>query len=105
MLIKETSIFTRRVDKLLDRESYRLLQLRLAMDPECGDLIRGTGGLRKVRWQGAGRGKRGGVRVIYYWAQSPEIILLLVIYGKNEQDDLTSDQRKILKAIVEEEFK
>jgi hypothetical protein len=43
--------------------------------------------------------------VIYYWAQGPEIILLLVIYGKNEQDDLTSDQRKILKAIVEEEFK
>jgi len=105
MLIKETSVFTRRVEKLLDRESYRLLQLRLATEPECGDLIRGTGGLRKVRWQGSGRGKRGGVRVIYYWAQGPEIILLLVIYGKNEQDDLTPDQRKILKAIVEEELK
>ena len=105
MLIKETSVFTRRVEKLLARESYRLLQLRLAADPECGDLIRGTGGLRKVRWQGSGRGKRGGVRVIYYWAQRPEIILLLVIYGKNEQDDLTPDQRKILRAIVEEEFK
>ena len=65
MIIKETSVFTRQVSRLLDVESYRLLQLRLAADPEAGDLIRGTSGLRKIRWQGSGRGKRGGVRVIY----------------------------------------
>ena len=65
MVIKETSVFTRQVSKRLDAESYRLLQLRLAADPEAGDLMRGSGGLRKIRWQGSGRGKRGGVRVIY----------------------------------------
>ncbi len=61
MVIKETSVFTKRVEKLLDGESLRLLQLRLIAEPEAGDLIKGTGGLRKIRWQGSGRGKRGGV--------------------------------------------
>jgi mRNA-degrading endonuclease RelE of RelBE toxin-antitoxin system len=105
MVIKETAVFTKRVDKLLDKESYRLLQLRLLAAPEAGDIIQGTGGLRKVRWQGAGRGKRGGVRVVYYWATSDGVILLLMIYGKNERVDLTQDQKAILKRIVEEEFK
>ncbi len=105
MLIKETAVFTRRVEKLLDVESYRLLQLRLVSDPEAGDLMRGTGGLRKIRWQGSGRGKRGGVRVIYYWVRADEVILMLLVYGKNEQDDLTSEQRAALKRLVEEELK
>ncbi len=105
MIIKETSVFTRRVEKLLDVESYRLLQLRLVSDPEAGDLMRGTGGLRKIRWQGSGRGKRGGVRVIYYWVRADEVILMLLVYGKNEQDDLTSEQRATLKRLVEEELK
>ena len=105
MIIRETSVFTRQVQDLLDRESYRLLQLRLVADPAAGDLIRGTGGLRKIRWQGSGRGKRGGVRVIYYWARGQDIILMLLAFGKNEQADLTSQQRSILKRLVEEEFK
>ena len=105
MVIKETSVFTRQVGKLLDVESYRLLQLRLAADPEAGDLIRGTGGLRKIRWQGSGRGKRGGVRVIYYWAVHHAVILMLLMYGKNERDDLSAEQRKVLAALVKEEFK
>ena len=83
MVIKETSVFTRQVSKLLDAESYRLLQLRLAADPEAGDLIRGTGGLRKIRWQGSGRGKR----------------------GKSDRDDLSADQKRVLVALVKEEFK
>jgi len=61
--------------------------------------------LRKVRWAATGRGKRGGVRVIYYWAVDREIILMLLIYGKNEQDDLTAEQLRVLKGLVEEEFK
>ena len=105
MVIKETSVFTRLVSKLLDVESYRLLQLRLAADPEAGDLIRGTSGLRKIRWQGSGRGKRGGVRVIYYWAASQDIVLMLLMYGKNERDDFSAEQRKVLVALVKEEFK
>ena len=105
MVIKETSVFTKRVEKLLDRESYRLLQLRLVTDPEAGDLMKGTGGLRKIRWQGSGRGKRGGVRVIYYWVRKDGVILMLLVYGKNEQDDLTAEQRAVLKRLVEEELK
>ena len=105
MVIKETSVFTKRVKRLLDAESYRLLQLRLVADPEAGDLIRGTGGLRKIRWQGAGRGKRGGVRVIYYWAKSDDIALMLLIYQKGEQDDLSAEQKKVLATLVREEFR
>ena len=105
MVIKETSVFTRQVNDLLDHESYRLLQLRLVADPEAGQLIPGTGGLRKIRWQGSGRGKRGGVRVIYYWATDDAVVLLLLMYGKNEQDDLTPAQKKVLAALVREEFK
>jgi len=105
MLIKETSVFTKQADRLLDAESYRLLQLRLVHDPEAGALMRGTGGLRKIRWQGSGRGKRGGVRVIYYWATSQGAILMLLMYPKSERDDLSPEQRKVLAALVEEEFK
>lgn len=104
MVIKETSIFTKRVQKLLDRESYRLLQLRLVAEPDAGDPIRGTGGLRKVGWEGDGRGKRGGVRVIYYWARKQDVMLMLLIYGKNQQDDLTSEQKALLKKLIQEEY-
>jgi mRNA-degrading endonuclease RelE of RelBE toxin-antitoxin system len=105
MVIKETPVFTKQVDSLLDEESYRLLQLRLVRDPEAGALIRGTGGLRKIRWQGSGRGKRGGVRAIYYWATADGQILMLLMYPKNERDDLSADQKKVLSALVKEEFK
>lgn len=105
MVIKETAIFTKQIDKLLDRESHRLLQMKLVMDPEAGALIPGTGGLRKVRWQGSGRGKRGGVRIIYYWATRDGVILMLLAYPKSEEDDLTSEQKKALAALVKEEFK
>lgn len=105
MILKETPVFTRQVLKLLDAESYRLLQLRLVAEPDAGDLIRGTGGLRKIRWEAAGRGKRGGVRVIYYWARKEDVILLLLIYGKAKQDDLTSEQRAVLKKLIQEEYR
>jgi mRNA-degrading endonuclease RelE of RelBE toxin-antitoxin system len=104
MILKETTVFTNQVQKLLDRESYRLLQLRLVADPDAGDLIRGTGGLRKIRWDAAGRGKRGGVRVIYYWARGDAVILLLLIYSKTQQDDLTAQQKALLKKLIQEEY-
>ena len=85
MIIKETSVFTRRIKKLLDDESYRLLQLQLVVDPLCGVPMPGTGGLRKLRWSSAGRGRRGGVRVIYYWMAEHETLLMLLLYGKSEQ--------------------
>ncbi|NCP15930.1 type II toxin-antitoxin system RelE/ParE family toxin [bacterium] len=104
MIIIETSIFTRRIQALLSDEEYRLLQRTLVLRPDAGDLIPGSGGLRKIRWSAKGHGKRGGVRVIYFWAVSQERILMLLIYAKNEQDDLTPDQLKVLNRIVEEEY-
>ena len=98
-------MFTRRVIKLISDEDYRQLQQALVADPELGDIIRQSGGLRKVRWTRAGRGKRGGVRAIYYWAPAHKILLMLLIYGKNEQDDLTHEQLRMLKSLVEKEFK
>lgn len=105
MLILETTVFTRQQQALLDDDSYRLLQVELAQNPEAGALIRGTGGLRKIRWAAHGRGKRGGVRVIYYWVRERSIVLMLLAYPKNVQDDLTPAQKKVLRALVEEEFK
>ena len=105
MVFRETTVFTKQVKQLLDGESYRLLQLRLIADPEAGALIPGTGGLRKIRWQGSGRGKRGGIRAIYYWATEDDVVLMLLAYPKNERDDLSPGQKKLLRALVKEEFK
>jgi mRNA-degrading endonuclease RelE of RelBE toxin-antitoxin system len=104
VVIIETSIFTRQVQALLSDEEYRQLQMTLVLHPEMGAVISGSGGLRKVRWTIGGRGKRGGVRVIYYWAVVHDKILMLFIYAKNEQDDLTPDQLKVLRRIIEEEY-
>jgi len=104
MIIIETSIFTRQVQALLDDEDYRRLQTILVIRPDAGDLIPGGGGLRKIRWSAQGRGKRGGVRVIYYWAVIQDRILMLLMYAKNIQDDLTAKQLKVLRKIIEEEY-
>ncbi len=74
------------------------------LNPAAGALIPGGHGLRKIRWLGSGRGKRGGVRVIYYWAVLQEQILMLLMYAKNERDDLTVEQLKVLRRIIEEEY-
>ena len=100
----ETPTFTRRVVRLLGDERYRALQTDLIGDPEKGAIVRGSGGVRKLRWTIEGRGKSGGVRVIYYWISPQQTFLMLLIYGKNEQDNLTSDQLKILRRLVEAEF-
>lgn len=104
MIIIETGVFTRQVRALLTDEEYRQLQLALVFHPEMGAIIPGSGGLRKVRWSLAGRGKRGGVRTIYYWAVKKDQILMLLMYAKNEQDNLTSEQLKVLRRIIEEEY-
>jgi mRNA-degrading endonuclease RelE of RelBE toxin-antitoxin system len=104
LLIVETSVFTRQVASLLDAESYRLLQVELVRNPEAGALIRGSGGLRKIRWARRGGGKRGGLRVIYYWHPPKGILLLLVAYPKTELDVLTAAQLRALRRLIEEEF-
>jgi len=104
MIIVETHIFTRQVVLLLTDEEYRLLQSVLVNRPDTGVVIPSSGDLRKMRWGMTGRGKRGGVRVIYFWAVKQDKILMLLIYPKNEKDDLSRDQLKILRKIVKEEF-
>lgn len=104
MVIIETSIFTRQIQTLLDDEEYRKLQYSLQIRPDLGSLIPGGAGLRKVRWTIKGRGKRGGVRVIYYWAVKQDQILMLFVFAKSEKGDLTIEQVKFLRKIVEEEY-
>ncbi len=101
MIFIETPVFTRRLCELLDDDSYADFQRLLAERPDIGDVIEGTGGIRKVRVASSGRGKRGGSRVIYYHFVSAAQIALLLIYPKNEKDDLTSDERKALRRIIE----
>lgn len=101
MVLIETPIFTKEILRLLPDESYRELQKLLILRPEAGDLIVGSGGLRKIRWAVPGKGKSGGVRVIYYWHR-PDAIYLLLPYKKTEADDLTPDQVRTLKNLVKE---
>ena len=105
MRFVETPVFTEQITSALDDVSYRKLQLALLLRPEQGVVIPGSGGLRKLRWAGSGRGKRGGVRVIYFWHSEDEIFYMLYAYPKNEQSDLTPAQIRILRHLVEEQFK
>jgi mRNA-degrading endonuclease RelE of RelBE toxin-antitoxin system len=101
MIFIETFIFSREIKVLLPDEEYRMLQTALMFRPYAGDLIRGGGGLRKVRWNLPGRGKRGAVRIIYYW-DPPDTIYMLFPYKKTDQDDLTPEQLKYLRVMVKE---
>ena len=102
MVFIETPIFTKLVKEFLADEEYRSLQEALLLRPESGDVIPGGGGLRKIRWRVAGKGKRGGVRVIYYWDTPGDIIYMLTVYKKNAQENLTANQLKVLRQLVEE---
>ncbi|GAB4420648.1 MAG: hypothetical protein Fur0044_17650 [Anaerolineae bacterium] len=104
MVIVETTVFTRQVQKLLTDEEYQQLQVTLVERPDLGTIIVGSGGLRKIRWTKPGHGKRGGTRVIYYWAVEPQRLLMLLIYAKSDQDDLSREQLQALRKIVEAEY-
>jgi mRNA-degrading endonuclease RelE of RelBE toxin-antitoxin system len=105
VVVVETSVFTRQLRALLPDEEYRKLQAALVGKPTLGPLIRGSGGLRKLRWALPGRGKRGGVRVIYFWAVRHDQLLMLLMYPKSERDDLSPSQLKLLRKLVEEEYR
>lgn len=98
----ETTVFTRQIDSYLSPDEYEEFQEELMVRPEKGAIIPGSGGLRKVRVAGSGRGKRGGVRVIYYLITKKGLILLLFAYPKNVQDDLSDSQLKVLCRVTEE---
>ena len=101
MLIQETSVFTRIITGLLSDDEYLELQVFLVAHPDSGVLIPGGGGVRKLRWAGSGRGKRGGTRIIYYWGD-PEVLLMLFAYEKNETGDLTPRQLQQLRILAKE---
>ncbi len=101
MVIIETKIFTRIIKELMTDDQYKELQEALVSRPDLGDLIKDSGGLRKVRWHLENRGKSGGVRVIYYWVVDDHHIRMLYAYHKGKQENLTSEQLAQLKAIVE----
>ena len=105
MRFVETSVFTAAIRRHLDDEQYRQLQIALMLRPEQGPVIQGAGGLRKVRWATTGTGKRGGLRVIYYWAPGDQAFYMVYAYTKSEQGDLTGAQTRQLGRVVREEFK
>jgi hypothetical protein len=101
----EAPAFSRYRGRYLDDEGLRELQQSLSVDPEAGDLVPGAGGIRKLRWrdQRRGKGKRSGLRVIYYCFHSEEEIWLLTLYDKSEMSDLTKEQLDQLRHALETE--
>ena len=95
----ETRLFTRLVSEYLSDEEYSRLQHELLNNPEAGAVIKGSGGVRKIRWAAAGRGKRGGYRVIYFTRRAGDVIWMLTMYPKNVTDSIPGH---ILKRIREE---
>ncbi len=97
--------FERRRQDYLDDEAYRAFQQLWLADPLAGDLIEGTGGLRKIRYRDSrrGKGKRGGLRIIYYWWLRGAQFWLFTIYDKDEMSDLTAAEKKALKVLLERE--
>jgi len=102
MIFIESKVFEKLREKYLDDESYRKLQSFLVAEPLSGDVIQGTGGLRKLRWSVKGKGKRGGLRTIYLYLTEKSHIHFLTVYAKNEVSDLTPDEKKILQRMVKE---
>jgi hypothetical protein len=100
--VVETSVFARKAQKLLTEEEHEDLLLYLSMHHKAGDEIRGTGGVRKLRYALPGRGKSGGVRVIYYFFDEVNPLLALFLYGKNEQENLTPAERKLASSLAAE---
>lgn len=99
MVFVESVVFTKQVRELLSDEAYAEFQQYLAQCPEAGDVIRETGGLRKIRWSVPGSGKSGGVRVIYYHVSAQAQVRLLLIYRKGVKDDLTAAEKKVLRKL------
>ncbi|MGB9028569.1 MAG: hypothetical protein WCC27_00505 [Acidobacteriaceae bacterium] len=105
MEIIEAPAFTRYLHDYLNDEQYRALQTEPASHPEAGDVMPGTGGFRKIRCAdpARGKGRRGGLRVIYYYFEVDQQIWMMTIYGKNEAADLSAGEKRALKTAIESE--
>ncbi|MBC3302396.1 toxin [Pseudomonas sp. SWRI18] len=106
-LFFETSSFTATVGDYLTDDEYRALQNEMQLNPLAGDVMPRTGGFRKLRWSDGkrGKGKRGGLRVIYYWLTTDGHFWMFAIYNKDELENLTADQEKALKKAIDAELK
>lgn len=102
----EAPAFTQHVHEYLGDAGYVALQERLVANPASGDVMPGTGGFRKMRWADPrrGKGRRGGLRIIYFYFESERQIWLMTVYGKDEAADLTPKEKKALKAALEMEL-
>jgi len=100
MQLFATKTYERAIAKLLSPENRVEMEKALAANPLAHPVIRGTGGIRKMRWAGSGRGKRGGIRVIYFYLAGPETIYLLSAYAKSAQTDLTPADKKAWAKLV-----
>lgn len=100
----ETPTFTKRITKLLPDGTYADLQAYIAENPERASVMKGTGGARKIRWSIDGRGKSGGVRVVYY-VDLPDACYMLFVFAKNEQANLTAKQRETLRRYIQTNLK
>ena len=99
MIFIETSLFSKLLPTYLSDDEYAAFQWYLLANPEAGDIVRGSGGVRKVRWSLSNTGKSGGIRVIYYWKVSADEIWLLTAYSKSEKSTIAGH---ILKQIAQE---
>lgn len=99
--VVETQQFADKAARLMSAAGKDELIHYLAANPEAGDVISGTGGVRKLRFAVEGRGKRGGVRVIYYYYNDRNPILLFTVFGKNEKSDLTQKEKNALYEIIQ----
>lgn len=99
--IAEVPEFIRRARKLVSEQEHRDLVEYLATHPKAGDLLEGTGGVRKLRWRRGGRGKSGGVRVIYYFHSEAVPLYLLTVFGKHEKANLSKAERNELAKLVQ----
>jgi hypothetical protein len=100
--VAETGPYQRKVGRLLSEGEKAELIAHLSMHPNAGVLIKGTGGIRKLRWARSGRGKSGGVRVIYYFHSQEMPLYLLTIFGKNEKGNISAEEKKVLSKMVRE---
>ena len=103
MVFIETSLFTKLLTSYLSDDDYRGLQSYLLQKPDAGDIVRGSGGVRKIRWAPQGKGKSGGVRVMYYWKKSDHEIWMLTIYSKSERATISGHQLKQISEAIRHE--
>lgn len=106
LLFFETPLFSRLLPNYLENKEYRELQIALLENPQMGDVMPGTGGFRKMRWQDSrrGKGKRGGLRVIYYYLIADQQIWFFSLYDKDEATNLSNDEKKFLKQAIQKEL-